>query len=98
MAAFEQTEVATCRLILIRPGSREVRAERLGDRLCLPRVVIWRKRRIALQLQIEVERVWHVRAIVLDIFDGELCATCFAVLEILSPEEGIGLTLCPIHS
>src|SRR5579863_7408165 len=98
MPASEPTEVATCRLILIRPGSRQIHAERLGDRLCLPRVVIWRRRRIALQLQIEIERVWNLRVIVLEVFNGDLCATCFAVLEVLSPEAGTGLTLCPVQA
>ena len=98
MPSFEPTEVATCRLILIRPGSGHLQAELLGDRLCLPRVAIWRRRRIARQLQLEVERVWHLKAVVLDVFDTDLCATCFAVLEILSGEAGTGLTCCPVHA
>jgi hypothetical protein len=98
MLASEQTEVVTCRLILLRPGSTLVLAERFGDRLCLPRVLVWRRKRIAIQLQNEIERTWHLKAVVLDVFDGDTCATSFAVLEVLSLTAGTSLVACAIQA
>jgi hypothetical protein len=93
----EQTDVATCRLIMLQPD-RKLLAERLGDRLCLPRVLVWRRKRTALQLQIEVERVWHQKVIVLHVFDRAMCGTCFAILELLTSAADAGLIACPVSA
>jgi hypothetical protein len=71
------------RLVLLSSTTRRVFAERIGSRLCLPRLSIPRWTRAAEQVQKAIESTWGIRGIILDFLGEEPGSEGIVIAELI---------------
>jgi hypothetical protein len=79
------------RLVLLSSGSHTTWGERMGSDLRLPRIVVPRWTRPALEIQRAIERRWGHHAIVLDVLSDAGDSNRCAVVEVPSTDRHNGL-------